>query len=100
MSRYSGTPKHRLAGPRSDEREEPAPIHLAGGDGIASGRGPCDLEGHRMKPLSANGLVSSRISGRLADRGVPRPVNVVVRSSSLLFFLVNVLLGLPIRRRL
>jgi len=53
-----------------------------------------------MKPLSANGLVSSRISGRLADRGVPRPVNVVVRSSSLLFFLVNVLLGLPIRRRL
>jgi len=75
-----------------------------------------------MKPLSANGFVSVRISdpkdrhrhsrvyirnaatysvsGRLADRRIPPAMKVVVRSSSLVFFLVNVLLGLPIRRRL
>ena len=122
ISRYSGTPKRRLAGARSDERAESAPFHLAGGDGVVSGRGPCGWEGHRMKPLSANGFVSVRISypkdrhrhsrvyirnaatysvsGRLADRRIPPPMKVVVRSSSLLFFLVNVLLGLPIRRRL
>jgi len=43
MPRYSGTPKRRLAEREAMREREPAPFHLAGSDGVASGRGPCGL---------------------------------------------------------
>ena len=40
-----------------------------------------------------------RIFDMLAGRRSPPPMKVTLRSSSLLFFLLNLLLGLPVQRR-